>query len=125
MHAWFTAGEYLQLRCGSSPCYASTYILYLSGLCDTPRDARAQIASLYYAFAMDVLSDIMSTSPVLPPPSDTSPNACSYSNGPPTWPNMEPPNAPRPKSRHRRHLLRRHNLHRHRHHPRRPNRRQI
>ncbi|ETN43879.1 uncharacterized protein HMPREF1541_11010 [Cyphellophora europaea CBS 101466] len=36
MHAWFTPG-----------------------LCSTPRDVRAQIASLYYAFATDVLTDLM------------------------------------------------------------------
>ncbi|KAF2201916.1 hypothetical protein GQ43DRAFT_337939, partial [Delitschia confertaspora ATCC 74209] len=36
MHAWFTPGE-----------------------CITPRDARAQIASLYYAFGTDVLCDLM------------------------------------------------------------------
>lgn len=36
MHAWFTPG-----------------------LCTTPRDVRAQIASLYYAFAVDVVSDFM------------------------------------------------------------------
>ncbi|ORY16878.1 hypothetical protein BCR34DRAFT_635246 [Clohesyomyces aquaticus] len=36
MHAWFTPGE-----------------------CTTKRDVRAQIASLYYAFAVDVLSDLM------------------------------------------------------------------
>ncbi|OJJ42848.1 hypothetical protein ASPZODRAFT_1274109 [Penicilliopsis zonata CBS 506.65] len=36
MHAWFTVGE-----------------------CDTHRDAVAEIASLYYSFAVDVLSDIM------------------------------------------------------------------
>jgi len=38
MHAWFTPGE-----------------------CATPRDARAQIASLYYAYAVDVLTDMLST----------------------------------------------------------------
>lgn len=36
MHAWFTPGE-----------------------CTTPRDVRAQIASLYYAFAVDVITDLM------------------------------------------------------------------
>ncbi|KAF2713428.1 hypothetical protein K504DRAFT_487837 [Pleomassaria siparia CBS 279.74] len=36
MHAWWTPGE-----------------------CSTARDVRAQIASLYYAFAVDVLSDLM------------------------------------------------------------------
>lgn len=30
------------------------------GQCESRRDARAQIASLYYAFAVDVLSDLMS-----------------------------------------------------------------
>lgn len=37
MHAWFSPGE-----------------------CTLERDVRAQIASLYYAFAVDVLSDFMS-----------------------------------------------------------------
>ena len=36
MHAWFTPG-----------------------LCTTPRDVRAQIASLYYAFAVDVITDLL------------------------------------------------------------------
>jgi hypothetical protein len=37
MHAWFTPGE-----------------------CSEPRDVRAQIASLYYAYAVDILTDLMS-----------------------------------------------------------------
>ena len=32
---------------------------FTPGACGTPRDQRAQIISLYYAFAVDVLSDIM------------------------------------------------------------------
>jgi hypothetical protein len=40
-----------------------------SGDCETHRDAVAQIASLYYAYAVDVLSDIMSMSPTPSHPS--------------------------------------------------------
>jgi hypothetical protein len=40
-------------------------LISVVGLCNTHRDAVAQIASLYYAFAVDVVSDIMSTSPAL------------------------------------------------------------
>lgn len=38
---------------------------FTPGACQTPRDVRSQIASLYYAYAVDVLTDLMSTS--LPP----------------------------------------------------------
>jgi len=37
-------------------------LIFTAGLCNTHRDAVAQIASLYYAFATDVVPDIMSTS---------------------------------------------------------------
>lgn len=35
---------------------------FTPGQCGTPRDGRAQIASLYYAYAVDVLTDMMSKS---------------------------------------------------------------
>ena len=55
MHAWFTVGQ----------CFCSVRVWTLEtdqcvGACDTHRDAVAEIASLYYAFAVDALSDIMS-----------------------------------------------------------------
>jgi hypothetical protein len=35
---------------------------FTPGACQTPRDVRSQIASLYFTYAVDVLSDLMSTS---------------------------------------------------------------
>lgn len=68
MRAWFTVGllpqaEYI--------CCVFSFVDVLliqgdwtyTGLCSTHRDTVAQIASLYYSFAVDVISDIMSRLP--------------------------------------------------------------
>ena len=39
---------------------ASIHEWFTPGLCDSHRDQGAQVASLYYSFAVDVLSDLMS-----------------------------------------------------------------
>ena len=53
MHAWFTVGQ-----CSVSPACVDTD--KCEGECSTHRDAVAEIASLYYSFAVDAISDIMS-----------------------------------------------------------------
>lgn len=55
MHAWFTVGQ-----CSVSPACVDTDSC--EGECSTHRDAVAEIASLYYSFAVDAISDIMSKS---------------------------------------------------------------
>jgi hypothetical protein len=74
MHAWFTPP-----------------------LCSTPRDTRAQIASLYYTYAVDVLTDMMSK------PRDSIPISLfanlPNSNGSSNPRNMEPSDAPRSEIR--------------------------
>jgi hypothetical protein len=69
MHAWFTPGTFFVLASGFFKLQSAwTYLQYFSGECATPRDARdarAQIASLYYAFACDVITDIVSVWPIV------------------------------------------------------------
>ncbi|KAF4539730.1 CFEM domain-containing protein [Lasiodiplodia theobromae] len=56
MHAWFTPGlNYLPATLLGRTLSDLPY----TGECATPRDIKAQIASLYYAFAVDVLTDLL------------------------------------------------------------------
>lgn len=57
LHDWFTPGTSIPQH-----LYAS-YANCSSEMCLTPRDARASVISLFYSFAVDVVTDLMSAHP--------------------------------------------------------------
>lgn len=71
---------------------------FTPGACQTPRDVRSQIASLYYTYAVDVLTDLMSKSY---PGIGAGSLLTNGSHGPSYPLDLESANATDPKARYR------------------------